>query len=181
MGFYVSEIFHEAPSTYENEVEEKTFAFLKENQIPIVRVNCDEAISMDLCKIVSEKLGTDIVKTLLVSNQQHTEFYLFVTLGDKRFVTKDFSKALGIARVSFAREEEFQTLLRTKIGAATCFSLLLDSAKNVHFVIDEDVLKEEKHGFSDGTRTGYVAIDQVKEMFALLEAKTGKVAKIIKV
>lgn len=129
MNFYVSEISYEAPSTYENEVEEKTFAFLKEKQIPIVRVNCDEAISMDLCKIVSEKLGAEIVKTLLVSNQQHTEFYLFVTLGDKRFVTKDFSKALGIARVSFAREEEFQTLLGTKIGAATCFSFLLDSTK----------------------------------------------------
>lgn len=51
----------------------------------------------------------------------------------------------------------------------------------MHFVIDEDVLKEEKHGFSDGTRTGYVAVNHVKEMIEDLEAKTGKVAEIVKV
>lgn len=180
MEFYVSEIMKEIPSSFENEVEERAYSFLMKYRFPIVRVDCDEAISMDLCKIVSQKLGADIVKTLLVSNQKHTEFYLFVTLGDKRFVTKDFSKALGIARVSFASEEEFERLLGTKIGAATCYSLLLDSAKEVKLVIDEEVLKEEIHGFSDGTRTGYVAMN-AKDLFQALEVETGKKAIIIKV
>ena len=49
-------------------------------------------------------------------------------------------------------------MLGTKIGAATVFSALLDNAKDVQFVFDKEVLKEEYYGCSDGTTTGYMKI-----------------------
>ena len=46
------------------------------------------------------------------------------------------------ARVSFA-PEKMQELLGMKIGAAAVSSGLLESAKDVRFVLDRDVLREE--------------------------------------
>ena len=42
----------------------------------------------------------DMVKALFVCNRQQTEFYLFITKGDKSFRSKEFSGILGISRVS---------------------------------------------------------------------------------
>ena len=83
---------------------------------------------------------------------------MFITSGDKRFDSKAFSSALGISRVSFAPEESMHDILGTTLGAATVFSALLSSAKDVHFVMDSDVLQDEYYGCSDGTTTGYLKL-----------------------
>ena len=90
--------------------------------------------------------------------RQQTEFYLFVTCGDKPFRSKDFSAALGISRVSFAPAELMEEMLGTKIGAATFFSALSDTERKVRFVIDKAVLGEKYYGCSDGTTTGYMKL-----------------------
>lgn len=113
---------------------------------------------MDDCTAINEKLDMKMVKTLFLCNRQKTEFYLFITAGDKPFRSKDFSHALGISRVSFAPAELMETMLGTKIGAATVFSALLDTAENVRIVFDNDVLEEKWYGCSDGTTTGYMKI-----------------------
>ena len=43
-------------------------------------------------------------------------------------------------------------------SAATVFSGLLESAKDVRFVLDRDVLREEFYGCGDGTTTGYLKL-----------------------
>ncbi len=113
---------------------------------------------MEDCIAINEKLDMNMVKTLFLSNRQQTAFYLFVTRGDKAFQSKAFSDAMNIARVSFAPLEKMEELLGTKIGAATIFSALLDSAKDVQIVLDQDVVDDEWYGCSDGTTTGYMKI-----------------------
>lgn len=51
-----------------------------------------------------------------------------------------------------------ETMLGTKIGAATVFSSLLDTEGKVQIVFDKEVLSEEYYGCSDGTTTGYMKI-----------------------
>ena len=99
-----------------------------------------------------------MVKTLFLCNRQQTEFYLFITRGDKSFRSKEFSAALGVSRLSFAPAEKMTAMLETKIGAATVFSALLDTAQDVRIVFDKEVLAEEYYGCSDGTTTGYLKI-----------------------
>lgn len=65
---------------------------------------------------------------------------------------------MGVARVSFAPTEDMETMLGTKIGAATVFSSLLDGENRVQVVFDKEVLSEEWYGCSDGTTTGYMKI-----------------------
>lgn len=156
--FYVSDVYTGAPEKIKNELQEKVYKVLDELSINFERVETDEAITMEDCIVIDKKLNMKMVKTLLLCNRQKTEFYLFVTCGDKRFDSKKFSSQLGIARVSFADEFLMKEMLGTKIGAATIFSSLIDHESKVRIVIDKDVLKEEYYGCSDGTTTGYMKI-----------------------
>lgn len=113
---------------------------------------------MEDCAQINQRLGMKMVKTLFLCNRQQTDFYLFITTGCKPFKSKDFSSALGVARVSFAPADVMEKKLGTKIGAATVFSALLEGGKDVQIVIDKDVASEEWYGCSDGTTTGYMKI-----------------------
>ncbi len=154
----VSEVQDQAPAQFKTELQEKVYKILEELQIPYERVDTDEVITMEDCVAVNERLDMQMVKTLFLCNRQQTEFYLFITCGDKPFRSKDFSNALGVSRVSFAPAELMETMLGTKIGAATVFSSLLDRENKVRIVFDKDVLSEEYYGCSDGTTTGYMKI-----------------------
>ena len=139
--FYVSDIQTDKPQEMKTPLQEKVYAALSELSIPFERVDTDEAITMEDCIAIDEKLNMKMVKTLFLCNRQQTMFYLFITCGDKPFRSKEFSASLGVSRLSFAPAERMSEMLGTKIGAATVFSALLESAKNVQFVFDKDVLK----------------------------------------
>ncbi|MGM0238246.1 YbaK/EbsC family protein [Enterococcus sp. AZ103] len=157
--FYVSEITKEAPQKFLTELQRETYQNLKKLAIPFERVETDEAITMSDCQVINQKLSMEMVKTLFLTNRQKTSFYLLVTTGEKPFKAKEFSQALGVARVSFASIDLMEEILGTKIGAATIFSGLLDSAKNVQIIIDEEVTHQIFYGCSDGTTTNYLKID----------------------
>ena len=115
-------------------------------------------LSMEDCIAINEKLDMEMVKTLFLCNRQQTVFYLFITTGSKTFRSRDFSSALGVSRVSFAPAKLMETMLGTKIGAATVFSAILDKQNAVQIVLDKDVADYEWYGCSDGLTTSYMKI-----------------------
>ena len=155
---YVSEIHRDAPAVFQTSLQQDVYSTLGQLGIPFERVDTDEAITMEDCARINEKLHMHMVKTLFLCNRQQTDFYLFITRGSKPFSSKNFSNALGIARVSFAPAERMEAMLGTKIGAATVFSALRDRENAVRIVFDREVLAEEWYGCSDGTTTGYMKI-----------------------
>jgi Ala-tRNA(Pro) deacylase len=156
--FFVSDIFVKAPDSYKSPLQEMVYESLTKLQISFERVNTDEAISMEDCIEINQKLNVKMVKTLFLCNSKKTEFFLFITTADKPFKSKDFSNALGISRVSFAPAELMESILGVKIGAATVFGVLMDKENHVQVVFDKDVLLEEGYGCSDGTTTGYMKV-----------------------
>lgn len=156
--FFVSEVFNTPPEQFHTPLQEKVYRVLNELHLPFERVDTDEAITMEDCVTIDEKLDMKMVKTLFLCNRQQTVYYLFITCGEKPFRSKDFSTALEVSRVSFAPAELMEQMLGTKIGAATVFSSLLPTFRDVQIVFDADVLKEKWYGCSDGTTTGYMKI-----------------------
>lgn len=156
--FYISDVYTTSPEKFENKLQENVYKVLTKLSINYERVETDEAITMDDCIEINKKLDMKMVKTLFLCNRQKTNFYLFITCGDKMFDSKKFSSELNISRVSFADEILMSDMLGTKIGAATIFSSLIDTENEVKIVIDKDVLKETYYGCSDGTTTGYLKI-----------------------
>jgi Ala-tRNA(Pro) deacylase len=178
--FYVSPIQTQAPSHFQTQLQELVYQTLESLQIPFERVDTDEAITMEDCIAIDEKLQMNMVKTLFLCNRQQTDFYLFITAGNKPFRSKDFSNALGISRVSFAPADQMETLLGTKVGAATVFSSLLDTGNSVRIVFDKDILAEEWYGCSDGTTTGYMKLrtDDVTDKILPLSMHTATVIEV---
>ncbi len=85
-------------------------------QISFEQVNTDEAISMEDCTWINQKLDMKMVITLFLCNSKKTKFYLLITTADKPFKSKDFSNALDISRVSFAPAELMESILGVIIG-----------------------------------------------------------------
>lgn len=156
--FSISEIHTTAPEEYKTPLQKETYTYLNKLGIPYERVDTDEAITMEDCILINEKLDMKMVKTLFLCNRQKTVFFLFITTGDKPFKSKEFGNAVKCSRVSFAPEELMDEMLGTKIGAATIFSTITDFDRDLQVIIDKEVADEEYYGCSDGTTTCYMKI-----------------------
>lgn len=154
----VSDIKTTLPEQFKTQLQEQAYKVLRQLSVPFERVETDEVITMEDCAAVNRKMNMKMVKTLFLCNRRQTEFYLFVTCGEKPFSSKKFSTALGISRVSFAPVEKMESMLKTKIGAATVFSALADTDNNICIVFDREAINEKYYGCSDGTTTGYLKI-----------------------
>ena len=165
---YVSEIIKTPPTEYQTKLQEKVYETLSELHIPFERVDTGDAVTMEDCIDIDKKLGCKVVKTLFLCNRQKTKFYLFVTPGDKQFVTKNFGAALGVSRVSFAPSELLKEMMDTDVGATTVYSLLLDTAKEVRIVIDKEVLLSDDYGCTDGTYNCYMKVKTADIMKKLI-------------
>ena len=154
----VSEIIKTAPMEFKSTLQQKVYETLDALEISFERVDNTPAVTMEDCIEIDEKLEVKTVKTLFLCNRQKTAFYLFVTAGDKPFVTKDFGKALGVSRVSFAPAELLDSMLDTKPGATTVLSTVLDTDNSIRVVIDSEVTGYEYYGCTDGTATSYMRL-----------------------
>ena len=101
--FYVSEIMKSAPMEFETELQKLVYTTLQALNIPFERVDTDEAITMDDCVVINQKLDMQMVKTLFLCNRQQTEFYLFITAGDKVFKSKDLVMRLAFPEFHLLR------------------------------------------------------------------------------
>jgi len=156
---YISEILSKAPVEFISPLQAKVYETLDLLGIGFDRVDTDEIITMDDCQAVNETLDMKMVKTLFLCNNQKTQFYLFITVGDKPFNAKDFSHATGLPRVSFVKADLMQEKLGVKVGAATIFSLLLEHNVDVHLVLDAAVTAQQCYGCSDGATTSYMKLE----------------------
>lgn len=134
------------PDEKREDREERVYDVLDELKISFERVDHSEANTIEDCKRIEEELGAKICKNLFLCNRQATEFHLLVMEGDKRFVTKDFSKTIGTSRLSFASEENLLRYINTTPGSASILGLIFDSGRNVNLYIDKDVAEEEYFG-----------------------------------
>lgn len=164
----MSEIQHKVPEIFQSPLQETVYHALDSLHIPYERVDTSEAITMEDCEAIGQKLNMDMVKTLFLCNRQQTSFYLFITKGHKPFRSKEFSHALGVSRVSFAPAEKLKEMLGTRIGAATVLSVLTDTQHAVKVVFDRQVLSEEWYGCSDGTTTGYLKLSTAQLLHQFL-------------
>ena len=91
------------------EKEQRCYALLDKLQISYARVDHEHADTIEACEAVEQVLGEKICKNLFLCNRQKTQFYLLMLEGEKVFKTKDLSKQLGVARLSFADPADMKT------------------------------------------------------------------------
>ena len=102
-----------------------------------------QAYTMEACRDIDEVLGATVCKNLFLTNRQHTDFYLLMMPGDKPFKTKDLSKQIGSARLSFATPEFMEKYLNIKPGAVSVMGLMNDTENHIQLLIDKPVVESE--------------------------------------
>lgn len=125
------------------------------NKLNIEYTTLDHPAAMDeaAIKYLDENLPSNPCKNLFLVNRQGTEFYLLMMPRNKDFRTKYIKQQLGLAHLSFAKEEHMVEKLDVHPGSVSVMCLLNDSAKSVHFILDEDVRKSETVRFHVGDNT----------------------------
>lgn len=110
------------------------------------RTDHEPATTMEVCNDIDKILGALICKNLFLCNRQKTQFYLLMMPGDKTFKTKDLSKQINSARLSFADEEYMEKYLDITPGSVSIMGLMNDTANNVQLLMDKEVLEGETLG-----------------------------------
>ncbi len=129
------------------EKETRTYDLLDSLGIEYERVDHEEASTMEACLAIDEVLAPAVIcKNLFLCNAQKTKFYLLMIREDKKFLTKDISKQINSARLSFAPAEYMEKFLDITPGSVSVLGLMNDKENNVTLLVDEDVLKAEYFG-----------------------------------
>ena len=126
--------------------EMAVYDLLEGLEIPYERMDHEVAASVEDCHEVDKILGIHICKNLFLCNSQKTAFYLLMMPGEKKFLTKDLSKQINSARLSFAGPEFMEKYLNITPGSVSVMGLMYDKEHQVKLLIDSDVLKEEYLG-----------------------------------
>ena len=122
--------------------ELQTYDLLDELKIEYLRIDHEPLETMEACKKVDEIFKTSMCKNLFVCNAQKTKFYLLLMPGDKKFKTKDLSKQIGSARLSFGPFEDMERLLCLTPGSVSVMGLIFDRENQVQLIIDQELLEE---------------------------------------
>ena len=129
------------------EKEIRTYDLLDSLGIEYERVDHEEANTMEACADIDEVLAPAVIcKNLFLCNAQKTKFYLLMIREDKKFLTKDISKQINSARLSFAPAEYMEQFLDITPGSVSVLGLMNDTENNVTLLVDEDVLAAEYFG-----------------------------------
>ena len=105
-----------------------------------------KADTMEDCHVIDACLNATVCKNLFLCNRQKTEFYLLAMPGDKLFQTKELSRQLGTARLSFAPPERMEELLGCAPGSASVLGMAYDKSHQVHLLMDREVYESEWFG-----------------------------------
>lgn len=138
--------------------EKRVYDLLDELGIEYARVDHPAAETMEACEEIEKVLGVEICKNLFLCNRQKTDFYLLMMPGSKPFKTKDITKQLGCARLSFAGAEFMQEFLDITPGSVSVMGLMNDKENRVRLVIDKDILDGEYIGCHPCINTSSLSI-----------------------
>jgi len=153
------------------EREIRTYDFLDSLGMEYWQTDHEKAANtMEDCKDVDAILEATICKNLFLCNRQKTQFYLLMMPADKPFKTKEITKQIGSARLSFAPEEKMVELLDIHPGAVSLMGLMNDRDLQVHLVVDEDVLKGEFLGCHPCVNTSSLKLHTADAFGKFLEA-----------
>lgn len=145
-----TQTYHIDPTLYEGRPaccegrlakEIRTYDLLDHLGIPYQRLDHDAMPTIEACHEVDRMLGIEVCKNLFLTNAQKSKFYLLLMPGTKKFRTKDLSKQIGSARLSFAGPEYMERFLDITPGSVSVLGLMNDTENQVQLLIDKAVIE----------------------------------------
>ena len=168
-----------ADTTGRLEREIRVYDYLDKLGIEYKRIDHAPADTMEICAEIDKSLGALICKNLFLCNRQKTNYYLLMMPGDKKFKTKELSKQINSARLSFAEPEDMLKYLDIEPGSVSVMGLMNDKDHAVQLLIDEDVKNSEFIGCHPCVNTSSLRLT-TKDIFEVYLPAVGYEPQIVK-
>lgn len=152
------------------EKEVRVYDLLDKLGICYQRVDHEALATMDACQEVDQLLEVHMCKNLFLCNEQKTKFYLLLMPGEKKFKTKDLSKQIDSARLSFGSYGDMEKYLDITPGSVSVMGLMNDKDNQVQLLLDEDIMNEEYLACHPCINTSSIKIKMVDVMNIFLPA-----------
>lgn len=154
------------------------FDFLDGLNIEYTVLEHPATVNEEAVRYLDENLVSEPCKNLFLVNRQETEFYLLMMPRWKDFRTKYIKEQLGLAHLSFAKEYHMVEKIDVHPGSVSVMCLLSSRAKNVHFILDEDVRNSQTVRFHVGDNTCSARVNTKDFMDVILPALVSEVMYI---
>ena len=162
------------------EKELRVYDLLDSLGIEYERVDHEEANTMEACAEIDKVLAPAVIcKNLFLCNAQKTKFYLLMIREDKKFLTKDISKQINSARLSFGPAEYMEQFLDITPGSVSVLGLMNDKEKQVTLLVDEDVLQAEYFGCHPCVNTSSLRL-KISDVFGTFLQKVDHAYTVVK-
>ena len=170
-----------ADMTGRSDREKRVYAFLDALGVPFERTDHPDrpATTMEVCAEVDAVLNVHICKNLFLCNRSKTQYYLLVMPGDKPFKTKEITKQIGSARLSFGPEEYMWEYMNCLQGSASVLGLMNDTEGHVRLLVDEDLKKNPYIGAHPCNNTSTLKL-HTSDIFGRFLEKVGHEATYVK-
>lgn len=145
------------------EKEIRVYDLLDKLEIPYMRADHEAVNTMEACVEIDKILDALLCKNLFLCNRQKTNFYMLLMPGDKPFKTKELSKQINTARLSFADAEHMEEYLDITPGSVSVMGLMNDVENHVQLLIDREVLDGEYFGCHPCVNTSSLRM-KIKDM-----------------
>lgn len=163
--FKITDLIDGRPEVVESEKERRCYDILEELNINYQRVEYNYFPNdIENLKIIDKTLQVDGIKNLIFKNKSKSQFYFIIIPRESRFDEKYFRNKFELPKISMAKNEELQELLKTYSGAVSIMELEEDKDNVIKVFIEESILSKEYFRFhpNENKSTVRIKMDDLK-------------------
>lgn len=147
-SFELSGLLNGRSESIENEKEKNCYDILDSLNIKYQRVEYNFfPKEFEELKLIDKTLQVDGIKNLIFRTKNKEQFYFIIILREDRFDEKAFRNKYGLSKITMAKSEELELLLKTHSGAVSIMELVNDKDNKIKLCIDEKVLNADYFRF----------------------------------
>ena len=145
--------------------KQETYAFLTSREISYEITEHQAVYNMEELDSIPLPYPQWDAKNLFVRDDKKRNYYLITVPGEKRVDLKEFQKAHGLRKLSFASAEDLMHFMGLTPGSVTPLGLLNDPDHQIHFYLDR-YFAGNQIGIhpNDNTATVWMKADDLMEL-----------------
>ena len=123
--------------------KEEALRYLNDRGIAYETASHRPALTIGDCAEAEKLLGAVMPRNIFLCTANRQHFALLICRPQAVFRTSSISKQASLSRLSFAPGEKLKELLGTYAGAVSPLGLIYDKKREVKFLMDKTLIREE--------------------------------------
>lgn len=147
--------------------KEDILKLLTEKDIPHEYVEHPAVFTIEEAQALHMEHGDAVAKNLFLRDDKKRDYYLLSVKESKHMDLRQFQNDQQTRRLSFASEDDLQSILELQKGSVTPFGLLNDKDHKVTFFLDQD-FQDSLIGIHPNENTATIFL-KAEDLMALLK------------